>query len=66
MPKEALRCKQCRNKVGEFENGVATFRHKGRTISAETGGFPFVIKVGCETCKADTVFELCLKEVVAK
>lgn len=63
MPKTSLRCKVCRNKVGESENGATTFRHKGRTVCVESGIYPCVVTVDCETCKAKTVFEICPKEV---
>ena len=54
------------NKVGEVEEGTATFRHKGRTIAVGNGVYPFSVTVGCETCKTCTTFEICPKEVVEK
>lgn len=64
MDKFTLRCQRCRNKVGESQRGITSFRHKGRMITVYTGVYPFHVQIVCENCKEETIFEICQQEVV--
>lgn len=66
MEKVALRCKTCQNKMGETQLGTTTFRHKGRMMTVYTGFYPCVVRLVCEKCQTETIFEICAKEIVAK
>lgn len=65
MSKQVLHCRLCRNKIGEVRDGVATIRYKQREVEVSGGVYPYRLKIACERCKTESVFDICAKETSA-